>query len=88
MEILAAAVFGKGAAERGMADDEIIERGFEGGRVERPVETDDVGFVERAVRVVAHLDGVENLALRRGGRRVVEARKCHGSLANSLGGSW
>ena len=73
MEKLRAAILGEGAAQRRMAGDDVMQRGMQGGRVERSVEADDVGLVEGAVRLVAHEHGVENLALGLGGRRAVVA---------------
>ena len=85
MEELRATVFREGAAKRGMPDDQVVQGRSQRRGVELACEMDDVGFVERTVRVIAHLNGMENLALRLGGRRAVEAWKRDGSGSRDSG---
>ena len=68
-----------------MADDKIIQCRFQRGCVQLALKVDDVGFVERTIRLFAHLHGMENLALGLGRRGAVEARKRHRRLDGSCG---
>jgi hypothetical protein len=67
MEKLDETILRERTAERRVADDNVIQRRSQRGRIKRSFKVDDVGFIERAIRVVTHLHGMEDLALGLGG---------------------
>ena len=82
--MLVVSILRESAAECRMADDDIMQGGLQRRHIQRPLEADDIGFVERAVCLIAHLHGMEDLPLGLGGRSRIEAGESGGSRSAAL----